>query len=513
MSKLHIMKTSHGYHVKIPSSVEKGMIAEFCKRYTDYEEKWNPVTRKLEISPKTVYATANKDRTIYSFLLSSLEKFYLFVEAYGFNSKNIIVETLPAPKANRSFDWKLTATPRENQIEAIKFLGGDSNIRVLPLPTGQGKTLSTLLYCAERKEPAIFFMKSGNMKAWIDELSSKSNIDKKDIVVVKGAAQLGSVVERAKHAPLNDQPNVFLISTTTFNEYLNFWIHGARSNSSVIFETFMPHEFFEIMGVSLCVTDEAHEVLHQVVRRAIMLNVDKQIYLSATLDSSSSHKNFIYETIYPHVDRFTKYKENNHVHVIPYYYGLNDPDKVRYKGAMGYHHATYEKYLLLRKKLAVNYFNLIYKIFETDYLVNRRPGTKILVLMGTVDMCEAFTTFLKEKMSEHKDISIDSYTASTDDSVLDNTEVIVSTPGSCGTGTDIPNLIICINTVAVNSKEQIVQIQGRTRPVKLYPEVLPRFYYLACRHIDRHLVYDKNHQHNFIKRSKEITPTSSGLYV
>lgn len=511
-SKIEIMKLSHGFHVKIKNATQRDMLFAFCSRYTDYEEKWCHKQGKMIISPKTVYATSNIDRTIFGFLLTALEKFILFIQAYNFNSGAYELTTATPAEANRKFDWKVLVQPRPHQLPAIEFLLEDTPIRVLPLPTGQGKTLSTMMFLAMLGEPFFLFMKSGNMKAWIDEFASKSNVDKKNIVKVSGASQLAGIVRVARELPTYRQANVFLISTTTFNAYLDYWISGSKSQSAAIFETFAPHEFFAIMGITTAVTDEAHEVLHQVVRRAIMLNAKKNVYLSATLDSSSANKNYIYGLIYPTVDRFTKFKENDHVSVRPYYYFLKEPKKAKYKGHMGYNQAIYENYLLSKDSLRENYFQVIYSIFKTDYLKNRKPGTKMLILMGKVEMCELFTEWVT-KMVNDETISIASYTASTDDSVLDTTEIIVSTPGSCGTGTDIPNLIICINTVAVNSKEQIVQIQGRTRPVKLYPEIIPRFYYLACKDIDRHLVYDKGHQYNFQNRSKDITPSQVNIYV
>jgi superfamily II DNA or RNA helicase len=272
-----------------------------------------------------------------------------------------------------------------------------------------------------------------------------------------------------------------------------------------------PDKFIETLGVGLTITDECHEVLHQVVRRAIMLNSPKNIYLSATLEPPSDIIEKVYCNIFPMKDRFTEFENNQHIVVNSVRYNANDPDKIKCIGPMGYSHFMFEDSIAKIPSLLNNYFEMIYNLMEKDYLANRREGLKMLVFFSTVRMCGLFADYLKSKLDESISVSI--YTADEPESVLKEFEIIVTTPKSCGTGKDIPNLYCSIMTPAIASKALSQQILGRTRPIKLYPELDPKFYYLSCMDIEKHRDYDIGHIKDFSNKSKAIDVIHLPVYI
>ena len=68
-------------------------------------------------------------------------------------------------------------------------------------------------------------------------------------------------------------------------------------------------------------------------------------------------------------------------------------------------------------------------------------------------------------------------------------------------------------TVAVGGIQLSEQILGRTRPIKLYPDEDPRFYYLTAANIPKHMDYDRAHIREFKDKSKFIKPVKLPAYV
>lgn len=508
MVRFKVTKYSHGFKVRVLFVKDRSYIFGFVRQYTQMEMKWNPQRRRNMMSPTTVYATSNPDRSEFGFLLRDIPAFEKHMEISGIRPEEIAYEKVEAPEGV-PIEFSLPViTPRDNQSSALRFMKEDGkHIRVLPLPTGQGKTLTTFMHLAERGTRTVFFMRAGHLKTWLDTIVEHTDIDKEDIVVIRGTSNLRALIATASLGRLHAK--VILISSETFNGYLNTYIRGEMVTGNSFDVT--PDKFIELIGAGASVTDECHELLHHVVRRAIMLNVMLNIYLSATLKSGRELTEKIYGSVFPMEDRFTDFKNNDHIVVHPTYYTLREPSEAKYQGDRGYSHLIYEGWLFGDKERAERYLDVIYSVIKQDYLENRKPGTKLLVFAATVDACEKITAYLNKKLDDS--ITVSTYVAATPEEVLDEFEVIVTTPKSCGTGTDIPNLSMTLMTVAVGGIQLSEQILGRTRPIKLYPDEDPRFYYLTAANIPKHMDYDRAHIREFKDKSKFIKPVKLPAYV
>ncbi|MNL20999.1 hypothetical protein D3C87_1422720 [compost metagenome] len=99
-------------------------------------------------------------------------------------------------------------------------------------------------------------------------------------------------------------------------------------------------------------------------------------------------------------------------------------------------------------------------------------------------------------------MSIGFHVAGCDYKKLVTYDIIVSTPKSCGTGVDIPNLRETFLCVATGSEKDAVQIMGRTRPLKGWPEHTPRLNVLVCNNIPQHLRYMDGNKEVFSKKAR-----------
>ena len=108
-------------------------------------------------------------------------------------------------------------------------------------------------------------------------------------------------------------------------------------------------------------------------------------------------------------------------------------------------------------------FNMVHSI---EYLINSfiKLEGKILVLVGTIEACEFLYDKFCDEFSNKKVTKVHSK-AKVDRVEAFNGDLIVSTPQSFGTGVDVDNIRVCINTVPYSSTVTADQVSGRLRPI------------------------------------------------
>ena len=88
---------------------------------------------------------------------------------------------------------------------------------------------------------------------------------------------------------------------------------------------------------------------------------------------------------------------------------------------------------------------------------------KCVLFFSTVDMCTIMTKKLKDV---YKHLKVQKYTAEDKYEDMIESDIIVSTPNSLGTGIDVPNLITAIQTVSIGDQQLNIQAAGRLREIK-----------------------------------------------
>ena len=94
-------------------------------------------------------------------------------------------------------------------------------------------------------------------------------------------------------------------------------------------------------------------------------------------------------------------------------------------------------------------------------------------------------------------------------------EIIITTPGSCGTGKDIPGLMttLCLHTVSSTQKNK--QIIGRLRNIgkEFDHEITPTFGFSVCEDIPKHREYYHKRKVAFEKKEKSWKTLMSDCWL
>ena len=97
-------------------------------------------------------------------------------------------------------------------------------------------------------------------------------------------------------------------------------------------------------------------------------------------------------------------------------------------------------------------------------------------------------TIVEHLQSQYPSLKIGKYTEEESYEVLDELDIIVSTPISAGTAVDISDLQVCLNLVALGSSQANLQMIGRLRELRGV-DINPLFIYVYCTDIEKHVEY------------------------
>jgi len=496
---------SHCFTVAVEGEKARRAVMAYYDGLKLYDEVWSQVHRRKITTLKAVFAVGYPDGKTFAFPIQDHEMLMAKLALHGFCEESYSVQ-IHRPSDGVAVDTKLKegVAPREEQVPIIKFMTDPGkSLRVLPLRTGGGKTISTLLTVKQLGRRAAFTMGAQHIITWLRSIEDFLDIKKDDICVVRGSAALAKLIKLSK-AGENTYTHIF-ISQTTIRDFIK-----ANMATGYTVEGVGPRELYQVLGVGIVATDEAHEAVHAVTLHAIHTHVSRVIYLSATLTTDDGFIQNQYDKIFPLADRYTGGKSNNHVDVYPVYYRLHEPKKAKFKGFRGYSHIVYEQWIGKDPKRFENYYQLIKHLIDLTYVKNYKEKQVLLVYAAQVSFCER----LADRITlDYPDLNVSSYTASNEESVLFDNDVIVSTVGSCGTGKDIPNISTVVATVAIMSVQKNLQMLGRPRPMVNYPGQNPKYLYLNCRDIKSHSDYDKRKRQIFPGKCKSIRGYDTGIYV
>lgn len=311
-------------------------------------------------------------------------------------------------------------------------------------------------------------------------------VEKKHVLICQGVQSIYDAYEMGQNGELDAKDiRIIIIPTVTLQLFLKEYMNTAATNAINL------DDFYDTLGVGLVGYDEVHEHFLLVYLSGIMLNPPKTVEMSATLEPGAS-KVFIrerYKERFPIVDRLS----------IPYipvvdvrglYYTLEDKKLAWWATKMSpYNHKVFEG-KLMREGYHVSYCEMWYNLMERTYLENYEPGQKIIILFATVDMCEFYTNYVREKLSTHPrfcDLMVAKYNGgdSYDDFIM--AEIGVSTPNKAGTAIDKPGTVHMYVTTPIDDQQLNEQIAGRPRPVIW--DMNPKVWFGHCMNIPKHGSY------------------------
>lgn len=364
---------------------------------------------------------------------------------------------------------------RDYQETVIEHLLKNAPIACTDMATGSGKTLLSL-FTISKLQLRTLIICDGLTDQWKKVFTSSTSLkdDENDIFVIKGAGSLRKLYKKKY------KPKIFISSIDTLRNYIKY--------DKIVYGDLPTYEeFLEEFGIGIKFIDEFHLNFKAIKMIDLVSNCKYNFYLSATPKRSLKDANRIFKIMFPDDIIFgKKITAERYTNVTMYSYNLITNSDKKFTTVHGYAHTKYELMILNNNNFKRYYFENIIKSVIDQYYINKFDNGKLLILMSTVAMCDAFKEFLSTMYQ--KDVR--TYVSDDPEENLDEADIIISTPGSCGVGRDIANLVCCINTISVNSAPLVEQILGRLR--KLKDGRTPEFVDIFNRWVIRHQEHARN---------------------
>lgn len=422
-----------------------------------------------------------------------------FLKERGIPEHKIDYQEIEPPKAA---PVDLTLYPhfekRPEQVPIIRSLQDEQYSKRVDLHTGGGKTLSALWACMDMGERIVVMIPPKYFGIWIKALRETYIDIEQRYVTVSGSDELKGLMSKAVEG---DFPwDVVLISSATYRAYLDNFEKWGQEVVKQGYEV-PPPLFHNLIQAGVQINDEIQDDPGLVFRIDIFTNIRKQIYLSATPFTGSDFVTRMIDKMVPHHMGVPLPETPAYINVVGLLYSEPNIQKTDYltpfKGT--YNHARYETRMLKAKRRLDRYFRMVKRIVNGVYAKDREKGQKLLILCATVDFITALTKFLNMSFP---DLQVGMHVSGSDYKKLLTNDITVSTIKSSGTGVDIPDLREVLMLQATDSKKDNIQVLGRLRKMKNFPETTPRFTYMICRNIDKHVAYHRTKTKYFDGRVK-----------
>lgn len=345
-----------------------------------------------------------------------------------------------------SLEMKKDFVPRPNQVEAINYLASDNPpyYKGLSLMTGGGKTAVTIAAIMKRKKAAMV-VTSGLTEQWYNEFM-KFTTAKDEIVIVQGIQSLLALMESEV------KPSIIIFSLETLRRYVN-----REENYKDIPSYF---NFIKYFGIDTKVVDECHLCFRTNTNIDLHSNIRNNIYLTATFTSTNYQTKKIFDRIYPVGIRYGADVREKYIDIYSYNYNIYVPARC-YTRMRGYNHAGYEKYFLKRPNKMFWFFeSVLVPLINIHYENRCKPGQRLLIFFSRIEMIMAAKRFLEV---HYKNRKVGAYIGESDDMDYENYEIIISNYKKAGTGKDIKQLYVVINTISFASPTLTEQMLGRLR--------------------------------------------------
>lgn len=430
---------------------------------------------------------------------NSLPDLIGYLENRGIPKDYVQIIDIPVPQpATAHYDMYEMFVLRDYQELIVEDIlrPGYHSARV-DLQTGKGKTLSALAALARRKCRCVVMVPPKYFGIWIKALKEtyKGYSDKTlNWMTVSGSAELQKLIDRGIENDL-EGVDVIVISNVTYRSYIdNYEKYGSKI--STLGYNCPPPRFHEAVGVGVQINDEIQEDPGLVFRIDMYSNVNLQIYLSATPFTGNAYVTKMIEKMLPPdtLVRLPNLDVYINVMCLRYCEPSIKPKDYLTPFKNTYNHARYETQMMKDKKRLVSYKSMVGNITKGLFVNDQLPKQKLLLLCATVAFIDEVVNYLQERFPG---LQINGHYSGSPFERLQKNDITVSTIKSSGTGVDIHNLREVGLLQATDSKKDNIQILGRLRKLKDYPDVVPRLTFLACETIPHHLRYAASKRDHF----------------
>lgn len=423
-----------------------------------------------------------------------LEKHFekIKVEDPQFNYR--IVYNLPNPATTINLQMRPEWKDRvEHEAALAHLLNTSSPMRGNDLQTGKGKTYVGIKTSTILRHPTAIICES-LVDQWVENYIEKTNIPSERIYVIQGVDSIISLWKILNDPTQKDkEPWVLIGSLKTMSMY-------AQHEDLPYSELPPLNELFVRIGIGEVIHDEIHLSTNMHVLIDMVINIEHNLYLSATPKRSDKHEQAIFTRIYPKgmIGGTNKYDKYVNTKIILYDLHTKCKEKKFINFGHGYSHIKYESVLLNDPSLRPRFLELIIRNLYAEYHNRVVAGDKCLVIVSTVRMAEWIKSELVKRFDAY---DIRTYLSSDPIDNLHDADIIISTPKSCGVGKDIRGLITLINTVSMSSEPGLEQLFGRLRKL---PEKECRFIDLINQTVESQLRHFTTKKATYKSRSVEF---------
>lgn len=355
---------------------------------------------------------------------------------------------------------RITIPPRNDlQKDMVKFLIGEGDYKwnkncsqlACNAETGEGKTyaaISTMTYMRCRM---LVVVNRKNIKEnWINEICKFTDIDKIRVLDIDSSIIVDIVEGRIDPSKYY----AFVVIHRTIQRVAT--THGWNYIT----------KFFQLLKIGLKVYDEANMEFANSVFIDCFTNTYRTLYLTANMEKSSIDDNIVFQNCFKSVPKFDQYKlgyteSKRHIIMIAVVYNSNpsyDDQQNCINGLYGFNPKSYSEYQITDDK---HFFGIVDMLCEKFTLSNKMRS---LILVSKIKSCSILAEYIKKKFP---DINVGIYNSSISkkdkETVLETSDLIVSTIASLGFSETISNLRFVLNCEAFRFKATGNQASGRLR--------------------------------------------------
>ncbi len=461
-------------------------------------ERGKPIRRFM---PIRIYASAKDDRTEFRYHINLLDRFRAQLTANNvpLDKVEFVDHALyePVPIELKLISGKV---PREHQIPLIDYMSKmDANrSKLITSYPGSGKGFSAMSAMKNLGVRTMIVVRAQYIEKWAEELEQEVELRKGDLITVQGSKGLISVMNLALMGELDAK--IIIVGNRTLLNYIKAYEKEPNFEDQYPIH---PEQLYEKLGIGLRVIDEAHMDFHFNFKQDTYTHVPYAISMTATIDSDQEFMNNMYRIMWPVETRGPDVREDPYIVSTCLWYNVEHYNRIRYQNhKKQYSHIEFENSIRRNKIMLANYLKIPELMVRTKFERYHEPGQKMLIFCASVAMCTIFTEHLKKKFPQ---FSVARYVGEDNWEDLHNNDIVVSTIQSAGTAVDILNLRYVLMTVALSSKQTNIQVVGRLRKLKDYPNETPEFMFLACRNIRKHCEYAEAKRSKLNSKVKHFT--------
>ena len=333
---------------------------------------------------------------------------------------------------------------------------------------------------AEIKSVRTMVTMRTRLDQWEGEFYKFTNATQKQLYIIKGRESLERLVMLREEGMM---PDFIIASIQTMRKYVT----GDPDYQDLP----PPREFCEYFGIGMIGMDEFHEHLESNYLMMIGFNPAIWAPITATFKKKDEFLNTVVKGFAPVNKRLGADKYHSFVDVFGYECDMGHGVITRdcYMGPRGYSGTKLEKFFTKKGKKFFKQFFIEYfvPLFKEHYLKKRVEGDRVFIMFTLVEMCYFFQKLMTEAFPE---IGSAVYVSGVSRNVLTEKELILTTPGSGGTGTDAPNVRSVFSFVAMAQETPLEQHLGRIRFDKHY-KLMYEFVYIFFTRVHSHVDYEE----------------------